>query len=359
MATCQGFCEARPRVSLDGCYVGSARRCSSVVSRARLVALRVVVSCALFSVSWFAHTSTAGADPRTAELALEPDAGCASVEALRARISAHGWRWVSAPAEQAELRLLASVRAHAEHALQVSLRVRWRDGREAQRALAAQSCEAAVDALVLLIQMTLDAAERAQAQPMLVDEAEEDPDEPAAERASWATVTQVALGANVGLGAGPAPTLQPGVGGYAALDLRGFGWLRPRFLLELSHAWRSGVATGSGTADFALDGGQVSVCPLGLRGLAFAALGCGTFELGRLTARGYDSYEPRTQTRAWASAGLGALLLGRPMSRVELQLGAALSRPLWRDQFSFAPEVFYAVPAWRWQIKLGLAVLFL
>jgi hypothetical protein len=178
-------------------------------------------------------------------------------------------------------------------------------------------------------------------------------------RTHWAAVTQVVVGANVGLGAAPAPELQPALGGYAALELHGVSWMRPRLQLDLSHAWRSGFAAGGGTADFALDGGQLSVCPVGVRALGFAAHGCATFELARLVAHGRESYEPRTQRRAWASAGLGLLLQARPVSRLEVQLGAALARPLWRDQFSFAPDVFYAVPAWRWQIKLGLAVCFL
>jgi hypothetical protein len=176
---------------------------------------------------------------------------------------------------------------------------------------------------------------------------------------SWFALTQLALGLSTGLGAAAAPVLQPGFGAYTALELRGFGLLSPRLQLEFLHAWRSGIAIAGGRADFAWTGGQVLVCPVGARVGALAAHGCGTFELGRLFAQGHDVYEPRGAARAWASAGLGVLLHVRPVSRLELQLGAALSRPLWRDQFSFAPDVFYAVPAWRWQIKLGLAVCFL
>jgi hypothetical protein len=45
--------------------------------------------------------------------------------------------------------------------------------------------------------------------------------------------------------------------------------------------------------------------------------------------------------------------------KLDLQVGGALLHPLSRDQFSFVPDVFFAVPAWRWQLKVGVGVRFM
>jgi hypothetical protein len=179
------------------------------------------------------------------------------------------------------------------------------------------------------------------------------------ETQTWQSVTQVVLGANLGLATGAAPALQPALGVFVAVGLHGLSALQPWFQLEFAHAWLSGVSVAAGRADFVLDGGQALLCPIAWRRALFAAHGCGVVELARLQARGYDSYAPRTQSRAWASLGAGLLLRVLPVSRLELQLAAALLHPLWRDQFSFAPDVFYSVPSWRWQLKVGVAVHFL
>ena len=318
-----------------------------------------MVCCVLCVWIWLARVARAAdASPRAAELVVEADASCIQADVLRGRVASNGWRWV-AQAEPAELSLTASVRAQGATAgeLAVALQLHWSDGRTAERTLAAQSCEAALDALALLIQMTLDAENRPRESSGAGSDGNRDDGD--GEPESWTEVTQLALGVSAGVGAAAAPKLQPGLGVYAALEISGFGLIQPRLQLELSHAWRSGIAVAGGTADFALTGGQLLVCPVAVRAATLAAHGCGTFELARLSAQGHDIYEPRSQARPWASAGLGVLLHARPVPKLELQLAAALSRPLWRDQFSFAPDVFYAVPAWRWQIKLGLAVCFL
>jgi hypothetical protein len=413
-----------------------------------------------------ALTLPAAADPavpRAVALRLEADPQCVSVEQLRRRVAAPTWRWSDDAEAGAQLALAASVLRQPDGGLSVELQVRWPDGRSAERSVAAGSCEASLHALALLVQMTLDAAQRpreqapagtrprpsvatppkastprssqahsgdrpgvvltsvgastpsvapvnSEARPGVVPTSVGDstpsvapvnsearrriaptsvvptnveptsrvpatgaeldetvtqgvaaaavggePNADGTER--WSSVSDVAAGASLGLGAGAAPGLQPGVGVFAALGLRGIGMLRPWLQLELAHAW-SNASLPAGRADFALDGGQLLLCPIAWSSAYLAAHGCGAFELAQLRARGYDTYAPRSQARAWASAGAG-LLVRAPVWKLELQLGALLLHPLWRDQFSFAPDVFYAVPAWRWQLKLGLGVRFL
>lgn len=334
----------------------STRRGSSVVFRSRRRLLRVVFGCALF---WLAEVAcsarAADVEPRAAALAVDADASCIDAVVLRGRVASKDWRWIGPAEERAALSLVAIVRAQGvgSSELMVRLQLRWPDGRSAQRTLAAHSCEAALDALALLIQMTLDAENRPR------EPAVGPGQDAAGAPESSSFVERVALGVSVGLGTAAAPALQPGLGVYAALGLQGSGLVQPWLQLEFLQAWRSGIAVADGSADFALTGGQLLACPVGVRSAGLAAHGCGAFELARLWARGADVYEPRAVARAWASAGLGVLLHAMPVSWLELQLGAALLRPLWRDQFSFAPDVFYAVPAWRWQIKLGLGVCFL
>lgn len=334
----RGSSEASMR---DGWYVRLARFGSSGVWRslARLAAL--MLCCALAPV--------VGAQPgaRTVTLRLDAESSCVAIGELRDRIAAPTWHVVEGSASGAELALAASV-LREPGGLLVRLQVQWLNGRDAERTVAAQSCEASLDALALLVQMTLDAAERApQESPRDVEE-----------REPWHRVTGWLVGASFSLGTGAAPELQPGLGVLAGLGLRGVGPIHPWLQLELAHAWSNGHVLSAGRADFALDGGQLLLCPIAWSHALFAAHGCGVMELARLRARGYDTFEPRLQTRVWASAGAG-LLLRVPVWKLDLQVGGALLHPLSRDQFSFAPDVFFAVPAWRWQLKVGVGVRFL
>jgi hypothetical protein len=79
---------------------------------------------------------------------------------------------------------------------------------------------------------------------------------------------------------------------------------------------------------------------------------------GRLTARGYDTYQPHARSRPWAALGAGAQLSAALWPRVELALGAELLRPLWRDRFAFLPQEFHRVPAWCFSAQLGLGLRF-
>jgi hypothetical protein len=325
----------------DSWYVRLARFGSSGVWRT-LVRLAALMLCCVLGPRVSAQPAE-----RTVALRLDADRDCVAIGELRSRIAAPTWHVVEVSAPGAELVLSASVLRQPDGLL-VRLQVRWPDGRDAERSVAAQSCEASLDALALLVQMTLDAAERAPEQAARdVDEYE-----------PWHRVSSIAAGASFGLGTGAAPELQPGLGVFVALGLRGVGVIRPWLQIELAHAWSNGHALSAGRADFALDGGQVLLCPIAWSHALFAAHGCGAFELSRLRARGYDTFEPRSQTRVWASAGAG-LLVRVPVWKLDLQVGGALLHPLSRDQFSFAPDVFFAVPAWRWQLKVGVGVRFM
>jgi hypothetical protein len=325
----------------DGWYVRLARFGSSSVWRS-LTRLAALTLCCLFP-----PTVSAQPDARKVTLRLDADSDCVASAALRSRIAAPTWHVLESSAERAELALTASVLRQSDGLL-VRLQVQWPDGRDAERSVAAQSCEASLDALALLVQMTLDAAQRAPEQAAREVE----------DYQPWQRVSGVVVGAGFGVGTGTAPELQPGLGVFAGLGLRGVGVMRPWLQLELAHAWSNGHAQSAGRADFALDGGQALLCPVAWSHALFAAHGCGAFELARLHARGYDTFEPRTQKRVWASAGAG-LLVRVPMWKLDLQVGGLLLHPLSRDQFSFAPDVFFAVPAWRWQLKVGVGVRFL
>lgn len=282
---------------------------------------------------------------RVATLRLDGGAACVSVDRWRDRISAPGWQLVEGSQDGAQLALAASVSPEQDESLMVRLRVRWPDQREAERSVAAHSCEAALDALALFTQMTLDAAAH-------------EPVQQAAAHEPWYALTAGWAGVSVAVSSGAAPDAQPGLGLFAGLDMRGAGLFQPRLQLELAHAWSNGHAEPAGQADFALDVGQLALCPITWRHPLLGAHGCGVIELGRLRARGYDTFEPRAYTRSWMSAGLG-LLLSVPLWKLELQVAGALLHPLTRDQFAFAPEVFFSVPLWRWQLKVGVGVRFL
>lgn len=414
-----------------------ARLGSSGLCRTRRWSVRAWLLCSLLVVA----PSADAAPPPTGVVVLRliADADCVSEQQLRSRVASLRVRIVEASERNAQLALVAHVVPQASGGLLVTLHVDWPDGRHAERSVAASSCEASLDALALLVQMTLDAVAApavrqasagrpARRAPEPATSPAQDPEAAAtpaavparaagAKRAAasggaakrsdaragnaavgrvgngvarragsdlagrvgsdavggaggegasaggglpgvWQRVSGAVAGASFGVGSGAAPELQAAVGLFAGLGLRGVGLLRPWLQIALSHAWARGISLAAGRADFTLSGGQLLLCPAGWSTAYVAAHGCGAFELASLRARGYDTYAPRAQVVSWASAGVG-LLVRASIWKLELQLDGSLLHPLRRDQFSFAPDVFFSVPAWRWQLKVGVGVRFL
>ena len=361
---------------------------------------------------------SAAKDAVRVALTVEADARCATTAAL---VRARSPRIEPVADSPGVPRIVVAIGGATAGDRVAELSVAWPDGRRSERRLTAASCAAALEALSLLIAMTLDptgcAAESgrdgpdtpgapgtnddaasAAGQPDATssdtahgdvssgdadssDEGGADAATPATPAASSAAkaasaapepavndepTTRVhplglegfAAGLGALLSAGPAPRALPGVGAYARLSLNGAGLFAPALQLQLAHSWASGLSEAGGDADFALDSAALDLCPLGLRGAPFAAYAGFAGTLGRLTASGSNSYAPRTQHELWSSLG-GRLLFAVGLTAwLELQAGLGLAGPLRRYRFAFRPDVFHRVPALCLEGQLGVGVRF-
>jgi hypothetical protein len=121
---------------------------------------------------------------------------------------------------------------------------------------------------------------------------------------------------------------------------------------------RVGWATIGGSASFDLDALTLHVCPLRLGVRRAGVRLCGSSTVGRLAARGEDTFSPRSATRTIASAGGAALIALTPHPHVELTASVEPAAALIRDRFTFDPAVFYAVPRLILTFGVGVAVTF-
>jgi hypothetical protein len=334
-------------------------------------------------------------------VAAEPQ--CATPEAIAEQVRRRSQRieFVADTSEVPHLRVTIGGAGGRDRVAELA--VEWPDGRRSERRLSAGSCEAAVDALALVVVMTLD--------PEAVREGGEREQEMAGTSTNTNTSTgtststststgtstststgtststststytdtdtdsgsdtdsdtdvggvlgfaHFAAGAEFRLFSGAAPRVMPGGGLYSRLAFNGFGLWAPALALQLAHVWIDGLAEPGGTADFALDVAELDVCPLGVRLAAFAGHACLASAIGRLSASGSDSYAPRGHDELWASLG-GALLLSVQLgAHLELQGGLGLDGPLRRYGFAFAPDVFHRVPKLCLQGHFGAGVRF-
>jgi hypothetical protein len=324
-----------------------------------------------------------------AALHVDADARCATSEGLAERVRARSSRIVFEHGAPIALHVAITPQPNGE--LSAELQVVWPDGRRSTRGLSAPSCAAAADALAFLITLTLDpssvraqpeatdapAKKRArQAQPSPAPEApapepiatpsvqpsQQREPHPAAGRAQPSHAERFAFShAALGLVAqgtlGPAPRSMPGVALLGQLAWQGELPWAPLLQLRIGRSWLA-TERSAGVAHFRLDAAQLAACPIGVRSSRFAAHACASFELGSLSARGSETYEPRSHARLWLSFGTALLFSLRLAGPLELQLGAGLFWPLRRDSFAFAPAVFHRVAGTCGQAHAGLAVRF-
>jgi hypothetical protein len=181
---------------------------------------------------------------------------------------------------------------------------------------------------------------------------------PAEVPAARPAVRRLGIGAAAQLISGPAPRVMPGVAVriFAALD-RDSIW-SPVLRLTGSHAWRGGLAEPGGTAAFSLDTLGVDLCVLRLAIQIVDLRGCGSGSAGRLSATGSNTYSPNGRDRPFIGLGGAAIIdlaLG-PLFQLSATMGA--SDALIRDTFEFSPQVFHRVAATILTADLGLQVRF-
>jgi len=166
----------------------------------------------------------------------------------------------------------------------------------------------------------------------------------------------------VGLGGravrGPAPRQLLGLGLVVAWELERASVWSPLVQVIGSYYARAASGATGGTATFGLDLVTLQLCPLrvgdGLIGVRLCAAASG----GRLVARGSDTFNPRSGSPALITAGGAALLAVTPHPRIELAASVEPAAALISHQFTFDPNIFYAVPRLIWTFGIAVAVKF-
>jgi hypothetical protein len=153
---------------------------------------------------------------------------------------------------------------------------------------------------------------------------------------------------------GPAPAVMPGLAAYAVFGIDRDALWSPALLLGFAHAQRTGLAEQGGTADFALDVITLDGCPVRTRQSVIEARTCVAGLLGRLAARGTETYLGATASRPFAAIGASGVVGVRLGSRFELVARVGAGYPLIRDSFEFAPDTFHRVAPVTLAGSLGL-----
>jgi hypothetical protein len=355
---------------------------------------------------------SAAPSPSRAQLSVVADPSCATRARVVEQVHARSPRIVFVEHEGDIPSLEVTIGGPPEADRVATLVVTWPDGRRSERRLTAASCTAALQALALLVAMTLDPGSvDSQAAPSAAPAGRDGVDEgsgtapgaapetgeaestseasadgtadPAAVRTPPPStnegpartaraaetpvdahaphplgVAHVAAGASAQLSSGPAPSVMPGMGVYARLSMNGAGLWAPAVQLQLTHLWASGLEQSDGDASFTLQSAALDLCPLGLTLPPLAAHACFASSLGRLTARGSRTYAPQTHGELWSSLGGRALLSVGLGGLVELQGGLGLTAPLRRYGFAFRPDVFHRVSRVCVEGHLGAGVRF-
>ena len=315
-----------------------------------------------------------------ARLEVVADPSCSTRDELVARVAARSTRIRFVSAEAGLPSMTARIEPGAKGAVVAELTVVEPDGRKFVRRLEAPSCAAATDALALVVAITLDpsvvattdvsgaAADKSAASTATNDGAAAKPPEATAEKRpagapgandeAAASIRRLTAGVAAEVVAGPAPTAMPGIAlqVQGALD-RPSIW-SPAAILTLSHVWSGALAEAGATAEFTLDLLALDACPLRLAALNVEARACAAGALGRLSAQGSNTYDPRSVSRAFATAGGSALLTLVLWSRVELRARLGVGATLWRDAFEFTPEVFHRVASVTLVGDVGIGVRF-
>lgn len=166
----------------------------------------------------------------------------------------------------------------------------------------------------------------------------------------------IALGARAHLGPAPEPMLGPEFG--LELSWNPGSVVSTRLAVTLSRAWSEAIETSAGTAEFTLDQIQGELCPVRLGGERWAIRPCLQGAGGRLSASGNRTDSPESATRQWGTLGASARASVLPIEPLELWASAGVGAALVRDRFQFEPVVFHAVPGEIPTFAVGLAAQF-
>lgn len=355
------------------------------------------------------HATDAGAQETasTARLALEASPGCASFQELVAGVARRSSRIRLVTDSTLNPSLLASLKRGADGAIAAELVVTHSSGKRSVRRLTAPSCSEAVDALALVIAITLDPASVTQgaggsadsgsasgegpegspgsdgspgsagetgsratepktktsepAKPASSTPAEEQPPDAGAAQSrepGGETVFHWRAGAALRALLGPAPELMPGLALAIGASWDRAGLWSPALRLAAAHYWVHGVAETDGDADFEIDSGILDACPVRVGSDSLALRPCANLELGRLFAAGKHTFAPQSHSRPFAVLGGSLWFETLLLTRLEASLALSAGKTLVMDDFAFSPTTFHRVSPFTFGVTLGVALRF-
>jgi len=170
-------------------------------------------------------------------------------------------------------------------------------------------------------------------------------------------IHRIDVGGAFRIASGPAPTLMPGLAVFAGWE-RDTGSVLSWKVQLIAARHERDTATADGGASFTLDLVTLNVCPVRVGAGAWRARACAGASAGRLLVEGRDTLATQTRSRPFAAAGGAASLAVSPHPRVEVTASVEPQAALIRDQVSFGPDVFHAVPPVVLFFGLGAAVTF-
>jgi hypothetical protein len=335
----------------------------------------------------------AQAQAPAARLEVDANPGCSSRDELIARVGARSTRIRFVTDGAGVPALAARIEVAPRGGVVAELTVVEPDGRKFARRIEAPSCAAATDALALVVAITLDPSVVATGDTSRPTPAP--PTAPAPPEAPAVSTTApappstppppppappeveaaqtISLNGTEPVGAasryltagvsgeaisGPAPTLMPGVGVELQAGLEQGSIWSPALMLSFAHVWSGDVIETAGIAAFTLDQVALDVCPARVVLLRLEARICAAGSVGRLAARGSNTYDPASVARPFATAG-GAARLALPFgSRLQLRIRLGVGGTLWRDAFEFNPEVFHRAASVTLVGDVGIGVRF-
>jgi hypothetical protein len=245
------------------------------------------------------------------------------------------------------------------------------------RRIVARSCAEAVDAIALMIAVTLDPTLKRKtavgeseagtvlAPPLAAKPAEQPavakppaPLPPAGSPAqpvrAPSAPTRREFGAYIGGQTifGPAPAVMPGVAFFAMAALDRDSVWAPALFVGATHVWRSDLPEPGGSASFVLDAAIVDVCPLRFGGSPLAARACATALFGRVAATGSDTDQGASVARGFAAAG--AAWTATVGTVVELYARLGIGVTLLRDAYEFGGVTFHRADRITTTASLGI-----
>jgi hypothetical protein len=331
-----------------------------------------------------ATATAAAAETVPVRLDFVSRAGCGTAAEVARRVALRSARIDFSPAASGGQVVRVEMDRSAAGRFDVSLTFAGRAGRPSSRRIDTGSCDEALDAIALIVVVTLDPSTvgaappatppppSAPARPSQPSSPSPPPPEPPADavpppeappaivNAPTPRAATFTLAAGVdGRGASaPSPAIMFGFGVYARA-----GWDRssiwsPRIGVAAAYFPERSVAATGGTAVFSLALVALDLCPVWLRLGAFGLGGCAEATGGWMSARGTETFAPQAQRRPVAATGASAALTWEPGAAIEIVGFVAGGFSLIRDQFQFSPAVFHEVPRLTLTAGVGAGVRF-